>query len=678
MIERLWELSSVYRLWQLPFERQKFAPVSHALSNLDVQSVLDVGCGPGTNAAYFKDSRTWYRSQPVVHHDGKAKVRRQIRRRRRCARVPARAALPTTSFSSTACCTTSTTDKSPPRSALRRPHDARSGRCRSHPRSGAPSRTWNRAVPRRHDRGNLVRPRLLAGPARRTAADPDVRALSSRARRPAAVEHVLRARHPARLVTRGPRCLSCGPRTRTSGGGRSRRRDRRCRVPVRRTPAASRSRATRRLRPAAPPRSRASAAMPRRPLRIKSGSLSSGTLTPQKISSTAIVRFAMIDVAHPQTDRAGEHPESRARERREDDEQRGCRNRGQGHAEPEQESAADEAVAAVTAALASTGSARPRKRAARSAGVASTADRVCVQRSPSIANPMPNRAASDADWMALPTTNQSSDSRCAVRPRYAKKMICVSLARAATSGYRPQAGIHENSARKLISTAEEEDAKPTFSCERERGAVAAPSRSRSGGAASAQRAPRTRRSSAETDEQRHRGRRRQAPSAGWLRIPQVGASVHAIGVNPPREQRERDEHPPLIVQIGYSSACEERVRRPVRGRASIASTRPSRPIERTATGDRERKEAAGVRCASADAEQEPSPQERRGDRSRRRSSAIVDRDRQLEHEDQSATAQPTSNSRDPVPALLLLIATPPALVAVVRPDPHHGRAECCP
>jgi SAM-dependent methyltransferase len=55
MIERLWERSSVYRLWQLPFERQKFAPVSRALSKLDVQSVLDVGCGPGTNASHFKD-----------------------------------------------------------------------------------------------------------------------------------------------------------------------------------------------------------------------------------------------------------------------------------------------------------------------------------------------------------------------------------------------------------------------------------------------------------------------------------------------------------------------------------------------------------------------------------------------------------------------------------------------
>ncbi len=40
---------------------------------------------------------------------------------------------------------------------------------------------------------------------------------------------------------------------------------------------------------------------------------------------------------------------------------------------------------------------RPRNSAERFAGVASTAESVCIQRSPSIANPIPNRAASDAD-----------------------------------------------------------------------------------------------------------------------------------------------------------------------------------------------------------------------------------------------------------------------------------------
>ena len=74
-------------------------------------------------------------------------------------------------------------------------------------------------------------------------------------------------------------------------------------------------------------------------------------------------------------------------------------------------------VDAVTAALTSTGSARPRKSAARFAGVANTAESVCVQRSPSIANPIPNSAAREADCTALPTTNHESDSRWAVRPR---------------------------------------------------------------------------------------------------------------------------------------------------------------------------------------------------------------------------------------------------------------------
>ena len=57
MIKRLWDLSAVYRAWQLPFERQKFAPVGRFLEKADMRSVLDVGCGPGTNAAKFVDTR---------------------------------------------------------------------------------------------------------------------------------------------------------------------------------------------------------------------------------------------------------------------------------------------------------------------------------------------------------------------------------------------------------------------------------------------------------------------------------------------------------------------------------------------------------------------------------------------------------------------------------------------
>ena len=44
----------VYRLWQAPFARRKLAPI---LAHNDLgraRRVLDVGCGPGTNAALFQ------------------------------------------------------------------------------------------------------------------------------------------------------------------------------------------------------------------------------------------------------------------------------------------------------------------------------------------------------------------------------------------------------------------------------------------------------------------------------------------------------------------------------------------------------------------------------------------------------------------------------------------------
>ena len=45
----------VYRLWQAPFVNQKLAPL-FAHNNLRVvQRVLDVGCGPGTNAPLFQN-----------------------------------------------------------------------------------------------------------------------------------------------------------------------------------------------------------------------------------------------------------------------------------------------------------------------------------------------------------------------------------------------------------------------------------------------------------------------------------------------------------------------------------------------------------------------------------------------------------------------------------------------
>jgi SAM-dependent methyltransferase len=43
----------VYRLWQAPFVKGKFAPVQQHNDLSLVRRVLDVGCGPGTNARFF-------------------------------------------------------------------------------------------------------------------------------------------------------------------------------------------------------------------------------------------------------------------------------------------------------------------------------------------------------------------------------------------------------------------------------------------------------------------------------------------------------------------------------------------------------------------------------------------------------------------------------------------------
>jgi SAM-dependent methyltransferase len=43
----------VYRLWQAPFAERKFAPVLAHNDLARVRRVLDVACGPGTNARHF-------------------------------------------------------------------------------------------------------------------------------------------------------------------------------------------------------------------------------------------------------------------------------------------------------------------------------------------------------------------------------------------------------------------------------------------------------------------------------------------------------------------------------------------------------------------------------------------------------------------------------------------------
>jgi ubiquinone/menaquinone biosynthesis C-methylase UbiE len=49
LLEQPW----VYRLWQAPFAERKFAPVLAHGDLGHVRRVLDVACGPGTNAHYF-------------------------------------------------------------------------------------------------------------------------------------------------------------------------------------------------------------------------------------------------------------------------------------------------------------------------------------------------------------------------------------------------------------------------------------------------------------------------------------------------------------------------------------------------------------------------------------------------------------------------------------------------
>lgn len=43
----------MYRLWQAPFARRKFAPVLRHNDLSEARRVLDVACGPGTNTRYF-------------------------------------------------------------------------------------------------------------------------------------------------------------------------------------------------------------------------------------------------------------------------------------------------------------------------------------------------------------------------------------------------------------------------------------------------------------------------------------------------------------------------------------------------------------------------------------------------------------------------------------------------
>lgn len=50
------EHTHAYRLWQRPFQEQKFAPVLRHNDLARVRRVIDVGCGPGTNARHFANA----------------------------------------------------------------------------------------------------------------------------------------------------------------------------------------------------------------------------------------------------------------------------------------------------------------------------------------------------------------------------------------------------------------------------------------------------------------------------------------------------------------------------------------------------------------------------------------------------------------------------------------------
>lgn len=54
-VSQILERADVYRLWQAPFRAAKLKPLYRERALLGVRRVLDVGCGPGTNAAAFAD-----------------------------------------------------------------------------------------------------------------------------------------------------------------------------------------------------------------------------------------------------------------------------------------------------------------------------------------------------------------------------------------------------------------------------------------------------------------------------------------------------------------------------------------------------------------------------------------------------------------------------------------------
>ena len=77
-LSRVMELVAVYRLWQAPFAERKFAPVRRHNDLASARRVLDLGCGPGTNARHFRhadyvgvDNNTEYIAWARRHYPGR-------------------------------------------------------------------------------------------------------------------------------------------------------------------------------------------------------------------------------------------------------------------------------------------------------------------------------------------------------------------------------------------------------------------------------------------------------------------------------------------------------------------------------------------------------------------------------------------------------------------------------
>jgi SAM-dependent methyltransferase len=54
LTDALLERTIIYRVWQAPFSERKFEPIRRHNDLARVRRVLDVGCGPGTNANHFR------------------------------------------------------------------------------------------------------------------------------------------------------------------------------------------------------------------------------------------------------------------------------------------------------------------------------------------------------------------------------------------------------------------------------------------------------------------------------------------------------------------------------------------------------------------------------------------------------------------------------------------------